>query len=577
MISALAENERFVVERAVGTGGMGAVYRAIDRFSGAPVALKVALDDSADYRSRALSEAGALAALDHPAIVRLVASGLGSDGRPFLAMEWLEGEDLGLRLARGPLSMAETVRMGIRLSEGLVAAHTIGIIHRDLKPSNIFLPGGSIDRAKLVDFGLARTTERRVTATGAIVGTPGYMAPEQAMGHRDLGFSVDIFALGAVLYECILGDTPFSGIHALAILAKVLFEEIVPLRSRHIATPVELSDLITRMLSKNPEARPTAGEVVQGLSDILPLLLDDNHAPSNQLASAHFHERSATESELLLSGDQQLVCVLVARFLNTTPSNLADTICVTPARPESSVRVREEDNPLERLRLVVAPLGGRAERLLDGTLIASWRGLGTPRDLAARAARAALLAHERLENCALALGSGLISADEHHTFGSVLDRVIEAIENGPASGVRIDDITAGFLDARFVVEGSSGVHLLVGRQALDSSTSRRLAGKTIPCIGRERELRMLGDLLAGHCRPLSEHGPFGDLAVPPPRLGDRTGRAPALRCPAARRSDDAARRIPPARHTSPCQPSSLYRRRRRRRSSGNRGEPRRHF
>ncbi|HRI69836.1 MAG TPA: protein kinase, partial [Polyangium sp.] len=494
MSTAHAENQRFLVERSVVTGGMGTVYRAIDRFSGTPVALKVALDDSVDYRSRALSEAGALAALDHPAIVRLVASGLGDDGRPFLAMEWLEGEDLSSRLERGPLSLTESVRMGIRLSEGLVAAHAIGIMHRDLKPSNIFLPNRSIGHAKLVDFGLARTTERRVTATGAIVGTPGYMAPEQAMGHHDLSFSVDIFSLGAVLYECILGDPPFAGAHALAILAKVLFEEVVPLRSRMVATPAKLSDLIMRMLSKTPQERPTAAEVVQGLSDILPVLVDDTNVPSTELVLAGDHRRASTEFELVLSGEQQLVCVLVACFPNSL-SDLADTLPNPTETSESSIRVRHETQPLEQLRLVVAPLGGRAERLLDGTIIASWRGLGTPRDLAARAARAALLAHERLENCTLALGSGLVSTEEKHTFGSVLDRVIRSMDNGAPTGVRIDDVTAGFLDARFVVEASAGCQLLVGRRAFDSGTSRKLAGKTTPCIGRERELRMLADML----------------------------------------------------------------------------------
>lgn len=486
-------HDRFEVERSVGAGGMGAVYRAIDRQSGLPVALKIALDDRDEYRTRALAEAGALAALDHPAIVRLVASGIGPDGRPFLAMEWLDGEDLGKRLERGPISLAESLLLGVRLAEGLEAAHSVGIVHRDLKPSNIFLPGGAIGRAKLVDFGIARVGTRRLTASGVVLGTPGYMAPEQAMGRDEIGWPVDVFALGAVLYEAILGEAAFPGAHAVAVLAKVLFEEVPALESRREGIPSALSELVSQMLAKAPAQRPRVADIAKSLSDLLPMINETAHAHTQAISIAASNDVQANESELALSDDLQLVCVLVAK-IGAVVADARDEVFPDHATAPSLIPPAASD-PLERLRMVVAPLGGRAERLLDGTLIASWTGTGVPRDLAARAARAALVARERLPGCIVALGSGLVSSDSQLRFGAALDRAADLLGKGAASGVCIDDITAGLLDDRFHVEAASNGHLLVGRRTLDSGPRRRLAGKTTPCVGRERELRMLGDLL----------------------------------------------------------------------------------
>lgn len=471
-------HERFLVERSVGTGGMGAVYRATDRHSGAPVALKIALDNGEEYCSRALIEAGALAALDHPAIVRLIASGIGIDGRPYLAMEWLDGEDLATRLRRGPLTLNESVLVGIRLGEGLAAAHAAGIFHRDLKPSNIFLTGGSISGAKLVDFGIARVGQRRMTATGIVVGTPGYMAPEQAMGRSDVGSSVDIFALGSVLYECITGESAFTGDHLVAVLAKVLFEEVPSLESKRPGIPAVLSSLIAKMLRKDPAERPAALEVVQTLSSLLPTIAATIHT-NNVVAGAANVAETPREAALSLSDEQRLVCVLVVRYSAT------------------HVDVNGPNDALDGLRSIVAPLGGRAERILDGTIIASWTGDGLARDLAARAARAALLARERLSGAALALGSGLASSGGTLRFGPALDRAVCAISaaNGANGVVLLDEITAGLLDDRFHIESSENTIKLITKRALDEGDVRLLLGRAAPCVGRDRELRVLSDLL----------------------------------------------------------------------------------
>jgi eukaryotic-like serine/threonine-protein kinase len=172
--------DRFLIEEKIGSGGMGVVYRARDPEGDRLVALKV-LDRAAEAEpERFAREARILASLRHPAIVRHVAHGHTAAGQAFLAMEWLDGEDLSVRLRRQGLTMAEAVQLGQRLAGALAEAHARGVVHRDLKPANVFLPGGRLDRAVLIDFGVAQTAfaSARLTRSGAIVGTPSYMSPE---------------------------------------------------------------------------------------------------------------------------------------------------------------------------------------------------------------------------------------------------------------------------------------------------------------------------------------------------------------------------------------------------------------
>jgi serine/threonine protein kinase len=198
---------RFTIERLAGSGGMGAVYRALDRVSGAPVALKV-MTSRGKHEERFAREAQVLAELNHPAIVRYVAHGETAQRQPYLAMEWLEGEDLSQRLARSRLSVSESLDVARRVAEALAAAHARGVVHRDVKPSNVLLVEALPARAKLIDFGIVRReltgmapTALPMTRTGAIMGTVGYMSPEQAIGDKNLDARADVFALGCLLYE----------------------------------------------------------------------------------------------------------------------------------------------------------------------------------------------------------------------------------------------------------------------------------------------------------------------------------------------------------------------------------------
>ncbi|MDI1477954.1 serine/threonine-protein kinase [Polyangium sp. y55x31] len=254
---------RFAIERLASAGGMAEVYRALDRATGARVALKVLHAAGAPFAGHFARESYVLAELDHPGIVRYVAHGAAPSGELFLAMEWLEGEDLAQRLKRGPLSVAETLTLGVRVAEALGAAHARGVVHRDIKPSNLFLPDRDIGRVKILDFGIARPQATRpATRTGILLGTPGYMAPEQALGARTVDPRADVFALGCVLYECLAGRPAFEAEHLMVLLSKMLAPE--PPRPADVRpdTPAALDEVIARMLSHEPADRPADGAAV---------------------------------------------------------------------------------------------------------------------------------------------------------------------------------------------------------------------------------------------------------------------------------------------------------------------------
>jgi hypothetical protein len=257
------------VLRVLGQGGMGVVFEAEDARLQRRVALKVMLPKlagDAESRARFILEARA-AAIQHPRLVTVFEVGETADV-PFLAMELLQGESLESRLRRqpGPYPTPVLLKIGRQIAEGLAAVHGLGIIHRDIKPSNVWLQAGSED-VRLLDFGLARaaTAEARLTQPGMIVGTPGFLAPEQAAG-KAVDARSDLFSLGAVLYLLATGTMPFEGRDVLATLNALATSHPRPASELNTDLPEALCHLITRLLSKQPALRPgSAREVIDVL------------------------------------------------------------------------------------------------------------------------------------------------------------------------------------------------------------------------------------------------------------------------------------------------------------------------
>ncbi len=258
---------RYRVERLLGTGGMGAVYEAEHIEIGKKVALKVLhpqFSRQADLVQRFRREARAASKVGHPNIVDVTDSGTTEAGDAYFVMERLDGTDLAdvLRNERR-IAIDRTVGIGAQICRALHAAHQAGIIHRDLKPENIFLVArdGQPDFVKVLDFGIAKsdgpTTQapRRLTTPGIAMGTPEYMAPEQAAG-KPVDGRVDIYSVGAILYEMLLGEPPHAGANVMDILAKKATEAPQPIRPRNKAVPEPLERVILACLEREPARRP---------------------------------------------------------------------------------------------------------------------------------------------------------------------------------------------------------------------------------------------------------------------------------------------------------------------------------
>ncbi len=250
--------------KILGAGGMGVVFQAEDPGLRRLVALKAMLPTlaaSASARERFLREARSAAAVEHDHIVAVYQ--VGEDrGVPYLAMPLLRGEPLDARLKRDKrLPLADVLRIARETAAGLEAARQRGMIHRDIKPANLWLEEGT-GRVKILDFGLARTAddEGHLTQQGAILGTPAYMAPEQAGGKTD--HRADLFSLGCVIYRMATGEQPFKGTDAISMLMAVAADAPRPPAAINPRIPPALSELILRLLAKKPEQRPASAQAV---------------------------------------------------------------------------------------------------------------------------------------------------------------------------------------------------------------------------------------------------------------------------------------------------------------------------
>ncbi len=439
---------------------MGRVFRAIDLRDQGSVALKVLREDSGDVDASARfdREVAALSRLDHPAIVPYVAHGVTEEGSPYLAMRWIEGEELRVVLKRGPLDVPSTVAVAAQLASALAHAHARGIMHRDVKPSNVLLRGGKLDQATLIDFGLARGEGDELTRAGALVGTPTYMAPEQ-IRNVDVSPAVDAFALGCVIYQCLTGAPPFAAKGATAVLTRVLFDEPLSL-SRVVSVPPALAELVAAMLRKSGSERPSMKAAAQVLSGLKTTTPAQPRARRDKLGAA----------------EQRVVSVVVAGDPSTGNEN--DTL-----RRMQGLAGRVD---IEALLAIAARFDGDLKALPNGTVVVVFAASSAATDLAVRAAACALELKRFLERVPLALATGRAEAGEV-PVGEAIDRAVGLTPS--VEGVRIDNVTAALLDASFVHEASWEGTLLRGRRELGAV--RTLLGKPTPCVGRDVELGTL--------------------------------------------------------------------------------------
>ena len=254
------------VLKLIGRGGMGVVFQARDPVLGRLVAIKVLtphLGEDAIARERFLREARSAAAINHPNVVTIYA--VEEVGRlMLLVMEFVNGISLQDRLRRRiPFSLPEVVRIGAQVAAGLAAAHGRGLVHRDIKPANILLAKPA-DQVKIADFGLARTSDDAgVTLSGVILGTPSYMAPEQALGH-DVDHRADLFSFGSVLYALCMGRPPFSGSTTLAVIRQVADGSPSSLPANSPSVPSWLAEMVAKLHAAKPADRfQSAAEVAQ--------------------------------------------------------------------------------------------------------------------------------------------------------------------------------------------------------------------------------------------------------------------------------------------------------------------------
>ena len=448
--------DRFLLGECVGQGGMGEVYRAVDRTTGQTVALKIAAT-GARGRARALQEAEFLERLAHSSIVRFIAHGETLEGELYLAMEWLEGENLAARMARGRMDIRAAVSVVRQAASALAAAHSAGVVHRDVTPSNLFLVG---DRdVRLIDFGVAAAADPETTGSEArsLVGTPHYMAPEQALG-QDVGPEADVYGLGAVLFELLGGCPPFDADNPMALLGRIVLETAPRLRDFNPVVPAAIDLIVARALSKERHDRPSAAELAEtlGRTSLQPSMLP----PSGTTRIV------AQTVDLPAAGERRMMVVVAAA--------LPDGV----AMPE----------PMAHALATAMGASATTRILRDGTFFAAFGGVHSRGNEIVLAARAALNVRRAHPVLRLAIATGLAEHNEHGTTGEAIDRAATALGVSERGDIVLDPRSVALLGSRFRVETLEDGRALLAYEVNDTLSPPTLLGRRTPFVGRTREL-----------------------------------------------------------------------------------------
>lgn len=461
---------RYRVQGVLGSGGMGTVYRVQLLPEGRLYALKRVKAERCgpDGERRFHREAAIARTLQHPNLVQVVDFGLDDEGGLYLAMELLDGEDLYTRLARGPLAPDEVARVGLGAAAGLAAAHRAGIVHRDMKPANLFL--GSDGSVKVLDFGLAISCgdvpQGRFTTTGVFVGTPSYMAPEQALALHTEDPRTDVWGLCATLYRAVAGRPPFDAPARLAQAMRVIHEDPDPLPD---SVPEALADVILRGLRKDKAERyQSMDELAAALGAIAAKLVGARAAPATP-AAAH------TSDATLPNGREISTVALGPRGAVA----LHDEIRVV------SVLVGEEVLDLPAFRAAVAAELGQCTALVGDCAVGIFGGDAWRGDEAERAVRAGLKVREGSVAFLLGVATGRAQLGAGAISGAVVSKAEEVLSS---EGVGLDDETQRRVLGAFQVAGRRVVST---RRSGSLLGVMGLAGSDMPLYGRERELEQL--------------------------------------------------------------------------------------
>lgn len=464
---------------------MGDVYRATDRKSGAMVAVKILRSSaSVSERKRFQREIAVIADLRHPNIVEYIGHGSLPDGRPFYAMEWLDGEDLTQRQRHAPLGMKDAVEVIRRSAQAMAAVHARGIVHRDLKLGNIFLIRGRGTNVKLIDFGVVRMPgEDLAEDKGAILGTPHFMAPEQARG-EGVDARADVYSLGAALFKLLTGRNVFETEHIVALLGRLVIEDAPNPASIRFDIPEALDRVVLQAIQRRADDRfDNAGELARALARVGEL---SNDPPST--------DRSASA-------------------IRRTPP---------PSKPKPEAASLEAERPRKEAaerRVVAAALfdlgtatldpalyaelwdilgeGARVETLLGGRVVTMLGLTKSVGDEAIRAARAALLVTKGIPQAraVVAVGHAIASPGNERTRAAslaaqALERAAEQLQSSQPGTARIDPGVVAALASRFVIQDDDYGAILV-REDPSGFGSRLLLGRPTPTVGRDKELALL--------------------------------------------------------------------------------------
>lgn len=442
----------------------------MDELSGRVVAVKVLSDRLEDEQAeeRFARETRILANIESPHVVGYVGHGRAPNGSPFVAVDWLEGEDLAQRQRRRPLSGKEVVDVIEQTAAGLAEIHALGVIHRDVKPSNLFLTkadDGAL-HVTVIDLGVARVkTEPGLTQHGTMIGTPSYMPPEQILG-MPLTPRSDVFSLGVVLFELITSHKPYAGDDVLTVVAKIALQDPPRLRDHLPSIAADVDAIVARAMAKDPAERfasvTALGEALASASSFRTAREPKN---ADDVKTEIVTSSSLVEGITITATERRVVTAVFAQVPQVGDAKAFNLAFERISRQH----------------------GGIPHTLLALAHVSVFGGALSTGDEAQRAARAALLISREpsAAEISIATGRGLEALS-----GDAIERAAKASLGAPERRIRVDEPTARLLGEAFEVSREAADIRLIGERALGRSV-RTLLGRATPCVGRARELAQL--------------------------------------------------------------------------------------